>query len=192
MSIQPYVIGRRFLTIARVFMAPGLPPITCDGVRSSDPRHSRKGVMKMRHRFITSVCGLFLCFLIGALATPSYAQERGGFGFRVQFGPDVERLVNQAEDHTSQLASMLEERNRDALGDRARDLQSQINMVSSNFNESSSYDRRAQVASVLRVAESLNNAMRYRRVDYDVQRQWSMVRTDLNRLARIYGLRPIY
>ena len=146
----------------------------------------------MRHRFITSVCGLLLCFLVGAIATPSYAQDRRDFGFRIQFGPNVERLVNQAEDHTSQLVSMLEERNRDALGDRARDLQSQINMISSNFDESSSYDRRAQVASVLRVAESLNNAMRYRRVDYDVQRQWSMVRTDLNRLARIYGLRQIY
>jgi hypothetical protein len=87
---------------------------------------------------------------------------------------------------------MLEDRDRYGLSERARELQSQLDMVGGNFDESSHYDRRAQVASVIRVAQSLSNAMRYRRVSYDVQRQWLLVRSDLNRLARIYNLRQIY
>ena len=87
---------------------------------------------------------------------------------------------------------MLDERGHEGLSARARDLESQLNMVGGEFDRNSYYDRRSQVGTVLRVAESINNAMRYRQVDFDVQRQWSMVRNDLNRLARVYNLRQIY
>jgi hypothetical protein len=127
-----------------------------------------------------------------ALASPTLAQERGGFGFRIQFGPDVERLVRQAENRTNRLTAMLDERGNEGLSARARELESQLNMLGGNFDESSNYDRRSQVATVLRVAESINSAMRYRRVDFDIQREWSMVRNDLNRLARVYHLQQIY
>ena len=146
----------------------------------------------MRNRLLRSVCALLMCCAVVALASPGLAQERRDWGFRIQFGPDVERLVRQAENHTSQLTAMLDERGHEGLSARARDLESQLNMVGGEFNQSSYYDRRSQVATVLRVAESINNAMRYRRVDFDVQRQWSMVRNDLNRLARVYNLRQIY
>ena len=143
----------------------------------------------MRNRLLKSI--LLMCCAV-ALASTTLAQERRDFGFRVQFGPDVQRLIQQAENHTGQLTAMLDERGHEGLSARARELENQLNMVGGEFDQSSRYDRRSQVASVLRVAESINNAMRYRRVDLDVQQQWSMVRTDLNRLARVYNLRPIY
>ena len=146
----------------------------------------------MHNRLLRSICALVMCCAVVALASSGFAQERRDWGFRIQFGPDVERLVRQAENHTSQLTAMLDERGHEGLSARARDLESQLNMVGGEFNQSSYYDRRSQVATVLRVAESINNAMRYRRVDFDVQRQWSMVRNDLNRLARVYNLRQIY
>ena len=64
-------------------------------------------------------------------------------------------------------------------------------MVGGDYDQGSNFNRRSQLGTVLRVAQSINNAMRYRRVGYDVQRQWSMVRSDLNRLARAYNLRQI-
>ena len=152
----------------------------------------------MRNRLLRSVCALLMCCAVLALASPGFAQERRDWGFRIQFGPDVERLVRQAENHTNQLTAMLEDRGHEGLSARARDLESQLNMVggdfdrSSYYNRSSFYDRRSQVASALRVAESINRAMQYRPVDYDVQRQWLIVRNDLNRLARVYNLRQIY
>jgi hypothetical protein len=146
----------------------------------------------MRNQLLKSLCALLMGFALVALASPGLAQERRDWGFRIQFGPDVERLVRQAENHASQLTAMLDQRGQEGLSERARDLESQLNMVRGEFDRSSNYDRRSQVATVLRVAESINNAMRYRRVDFDVQRQWSMVRNDLNRLARVYNLRQIY
>ena len=146
----------------------------------------------MRNQLLRSLCALLMGFALVALTSSGLAQERRDWGFRIQFGPDVERLVHQAENHTSQLTSMLDERGQEGLSARARDLESQLNMVGGEFGQSSYYDRRSQVGTVLRVAESINNAMRYRRVDFDVQRQWSMVRNDLNRLARVYNLRQIY
>jgi len=132
-----------------------------------------------------------MCCTIAAISPVTMAQDRD-WGFRIQFGPDVERLVRQAENHTNQLASMLEERDRGGLSERVRELESQLNMLNSDFNEDSNYGRRSQVSNVLRVAQSINNAMRYRRVDYDVQRQWAMVRSDINRLARTYRLSMLY
>ena len=145
----------------------------------------------MRNSLKRSLCGLLMCFTLGALASPTLAQDRRDFGFRIQFGPDAERLLRQAENHTRQFAAMLEDRDRYGLSERARELQGQLDMVGGNFDESSNYSRRSQVASVLRVAQSLSNAMRYRRVSNDVRRQWLLVRSDLNRLARIYSLRQI-
>ena len=146
----------------------------------------------MRIRLMKSLCALLMCCSVGVLASPAFAQERRDFGFRIQFGPDVERLLRQTENHTRQFVAMLEERDRYGLSERAGELESQLNMVGGNFDESSNYSRRSQVASVLRVAQSLSNAMRYRRVSFGVQRQWSLVRSDLNRLARVYRLRQIY
>jgi hypothetical protein len=148
--------------------------------------------MIMNNRLLKSLCALLMCCAVMALASPGLAQERRGFGVRVQFGPDVERLVRQAENRTTQLTAMLDRRGHEGLSARARDLESQLNMVGGEFAPEARYDRRSQVASVLRVAESINTAMRYRRVDFDVQRQWSMVRNDLNRLARVYNLRQLY
>ena len=147
----------------------------------------------MRNRLLKLLYALMMCCTMGALAMPAVAQEgRAPFGFRIQFGPDVERLVRQAENDTSRFAAMVDERDRSWLSERARELESQLNMVSTEFDRTSSYDRRSQVDSVLRVAESISNAMRYRRMDFDVQRQWARVRSDLNRLARAYSLRQIY
>ena len=132
-----------------------------------------------------------MCCGLLALASPASAQDRN-WGFRIQFGPNIERLVRQAENQTSRLTQMLDERGFEGLAARSRDLESQLNMVGGEFNDSSFYNRRSQVASALRVAEDINRAMRYRRVDFGVERQWSMVRNDLNRLARAYNLRQIY
>ena len=133
-----------------------------------------------------------MCCAIGALASPTRAQERRDYGRRVQFAPDLERLLNQAENHTRQFAAMLDDRDRYGLSERARDLENQLNMVGGDYDQRSNFSRRAQIGTVIRVAQSINTAMRYRRVGFDVQRQWLLVRSDLNRLARVYNLRQIY
>src|SRR5215472_5164696 len=112
----------------------------------------------MRNSILKLVCALFACCAIAALSPVSFAQDRD-WGFRIQFGPDIQRMVSQAENHTNQLVAMLEERDRPGLSERARELESQLNMINGDFNEGYNYGRRSQVASVLRVGQSINNAM---------------------------------
>ena len=146
----------------------------------------------MRNRLVRLFAVLALFATAGA--APAFAQDRP-FDFRIQIGRGVntERLIQQAESHTSQLASMLEERDREGLASRVRQLESELNMADREFDRSSSYyDRRSSVANALDVANEINNVMRYRRVAWDVSRQWSLVRSDLNRLARALNLRQLY
>ena len=152
----------------------------------------------MQNRLSKSLCALVMSCSIMALAIPAFGQQ-GRNPVRVQFGPDVERLLHQAENDTSRFVALLEQRERYGLSERAQELGRQLSMVGGEFERrsnyydrtSNGYDRRSQVASVLRVAESLNNAMRHIAVDNDVLRHWTMVRYDLNRLARVYNLRQI-
>jgi hypothetical protein len=178
-------------------LASPLPNWTRARRKGLDPAPSQKGrLIIMQNRLMKSMCALLMFGLLGALASPALAQERRDYyyGSRVQFRPDVERLLRQAENHTRQFAAMLDDRDRYGLSERAQELESQLNMVGGDFDQRSNYNRRSQVASVIRVAQSINNAMRYRRVGlgFDTQRQWLLVRSDLNRLARVFNLRQIY
>ena len=146
----------------------------------------------MCNRLLRSLGLLAVCCTVLMLATPSYAQK--GFGFRVQFG-DRDRgaraigLINQAENRSDRFASMLSGRE-DFLAEQAHDLAGQLDIVRSEADQGSSFNEvRSHVASALSVARGINREMRERgRMDYEVERQWSALKSDLNGLARVYNL----
>jgi len=150
----------------------------------------------MCNRLLRSLGVLAVLCTVLALATPSYAQR--GFGFRIQFG-DRDRtaravgLINQAEDRSDRFAAMLNSRE-DFLGEQARDLASQLDIARSEANQGASfYEVRSHVESALSVARTINREMRNRGgMDFQAERQWSMLRSDLNGLARVYNLSGIY
>src|SRR5258707_14746163 len=131
-----------------------------------------------------------LCTVL-ALATPGYAQR--SFGFRFQIGGDrgagAVGLINQAENRSDRFAAMLSGRE-DFLSEQARDLASQLDIARSEANQGASfYEVRPHVASALSVARTINREMRNSGwMDFQAERQWSMLRSDLNGLARVYDL----
>jgi hypothetical protein len=78
----------------------------------------------------------------------------------------------------------------DFLSEQASELASQLDRVRSEADSGASYyEVRANVANALSVARGINREMRERgRMDFVVERQWSMLRSDLNGLARVYNL----
>jgi hypothetical protein len=86
----------------------------------------------MRRRLIDSLCIFLICCSIGVVAR-RFQQDRD-FGFRIQFGPDVERLLRQSENHTRQFAAMSRKRSIWFERTCAR-AESQLNMVGGNFDE---------------------------------------------------------
>lgn len=136
------------------------------------------------------------------MASPSLAQWRD----RYPREDNLHRLIRQAETQSDQFVMSLE-RMRDrgflervfggserlgGLTARAHDLEREMNAIRDESNrEGNSYEIRSSVANALSVAEDINRTMRYRRLNFEVERQWSMLRSDLNRLARAYNLRQL-
>jgi len=80
----------------------------------------------------------------------------------------------------------------DRLNERARDLEAAIDALRSDFDRTDRYrDTQSQVSRVLDAAQGINNVVRRRRLDANTERQWSLVRTELNTLANYYNLRPL-
>ena len=163
----------------------------------------------MRNRLLRSFVALTTLCLALAMASPSLAQwpdryrddERGYGRFN-----NVDRLIRQAENRSDQFVMSLEQRNSRSflsriLGDeerlgglraRARDLERQLNMLrEESFRSGNDYRLRSSVANVLSVAEDINRRMYYRELNPVAERQWSMLKSDLNSLARAYNLRQL-
>lgn len=147
----------------------------------------------MCNRLLRSFGVLAVFCAVLALATPGYAQEKS-FGFRIQFG-DRDRnarafgLINQAENRSDRFAAMLSGRE-DFLSEQARDLAGQLDVVRSEANNGASfYEVRSHVANALNIARTINREMRNGGgMEFQAERQWSMLRSDLNGLARAYNL----
>jgi len=154
----------------------------------------------MRDRLLKSLTALSMCCLMFALALPASAQFRIEIGR--PFSHDADRLVRQAEIDSGRFAATMDrafrydETNADtSVLDRARDLERQLNDVAQDMNRGSrSYEVRSDLATALRIAADLNSDMRYHRTafGFGVDRDWLQVRSDLNRLARMYNLSEIY
>lgn len=156
-------------------------------------------------RLTRPLVALITSCLMLALAAPGLAQwrDRNPYGYGRN---NVDRLIRQAENRSDQFVMSLEQRNNRGflerifgdterlgrLSARAHDLESQLNALrEESFRERDDSDLRATVASVLSTAEDVNRIINYRQLRPVVERQWAMLKSDLNRLARIYDLRQL-
>jgi len=135
------------------------------------------------------------------LAAPSSAQyrDRERWGQTSRWG--IDRLIRQAENDSDRFVrvfdraldnsrfdqTMREER----LNERASALEQQLNVVRQEFNRGGFNSVRPEVQSALELARRINTVMRNRQFDYAAERQWMMLRSDLNRLARAFNLQQL-
>lgn len=156
----------------------------------------------MRNGLSKSLAALTVCCLMMAAASPSFAQSRGRARSRGYTKASVDRLIRQAENRSDQFVAIFDrslDRSRfegtireDRLNDRARELESQLNIVRQEFNRTGNYfDIRSHVANALTAAQGINTVMRNRRLNPVVERQWLLLRSELNRLATVYNLRQL-
>lgn len=162
----------------------------------------------MRNRLLRSFVALTTCCLMLSMASPTLAQWPDRYRYARE--GYLDRLIRQAETHSDQFVMSLE-RMRDGdfdrgflervfggwerlggLTARAHDLEREMNAIrDESYREGNYYEIRSSVANALSVAEDINRTMRYRQLNFEVERQWSMLRSDLNRLARAYNLRQL-
>ncbi|HSB08933.1 MAG TPA: hypothetical protein VLM38_05440 [Blastocatellia bacterium] len=157
----------------------------------------------MRNSLLKSFAAMAACCVMLTLATPSSAQwrdrYRSGYGFysRASVGQLIRRaemssnrfvwVFDRALDNSRLDQTMREER----LNERARELEQQLNVVRQEFDRGGIVSVRSQVATALELSRRINTVMRNRQLDYAAERQWSILRSNLNGLARVYKLQQL-
>jgi hypothetical protein len=156
----------------------------------------------MRNLKLKSFTALAVCCLVLAIASPGFAQLRGQTRSRAYARVEVDRLIRQAENRSDQFVAIFDralDRSRlegtireDRLNERALQLERELNIVRREFNRTGNhYSIRSHIADALNVAQGINTVMRNRRLYPVAERQWMLLRSELNRLAAVYNLRQL-
>jgi hypothetical protein len=151
----------------------------------------------MRTRFLS-----LTCVLLGALAVPAFSQDanRDAVSTVTDARTIVRKLAdrtgdfkndfNNAVEHSLMDGTKLEDRAKhraDDLHDAAKKLQD----VFGDKKDKNDPKVRDQVDKTLAAAADVNRVMAGHRFTDKVQREWELLRIDLNALAQIYSLSQI-
>jgi Tfp pilus assembly protein FimT len=153
----------------------------------------------MRNSLKKSFGVLMMCCVVLALAAPSFAQWRGSNRYN---RTSIDRLIRQAENRSNQFAAVFDRAlddtrlngsiREDRLNDKARELQSRLTIARQEFDRSNNHWAiRSQISGAIDAGQSINTVMRRRNLTPAAERQWSMLKSELNRLASAYGLRQL-
>jgi hypothetical protein len=152
----------------------------------------------MRRFLFSFVAALAICSI--AMASVNLAQRRGPYRGGGYTREDVNSLIRRVEERSDAFVKIFDDaldksamdgsRKEDRLNDKAKELEKQLDHVREEFDRRENYrDVRENVAKAISASEAINKVIRNRRLNYEVQRQWGMLRSELNRLARVYDLR---
>lgn len=138
--------------------------------------------------------------LAGVMATAlCVAQPRGG----VASHAETTQIINECERRTNAFKKTLDralardnvragQGREDRLNDQAKRLENQLDKVGDSWNKDRNPDRtRDHVRTAIGFASDIDRAMRRWRMGSDAEREWAAIRSDLNRLARNFGLQRV-
>lgn len=153
----------------------------------------------MRNSLKKSFGALMMCCMVLAMAAPSFAQWRGSSRYN---RGSVDRLLRQAENRGNQFAAVFDRAlddtrlngsiREDRLNEKASELQSRLTTARREFDRSNDHWAiRSQISAAIDAGQSINTVMRRRNLTPAAERQWLMLKSELNRLATVYGLRQL-
>lgn len=142
------------------------------------------------------IFGLFVLALM--LTAPGLAQGR--YRGRVYSKADVDRIIKRVEDRSDAFQKMVDrnlDRSRlngskreDNINDQVKDLEKALDDLRREFDRKDSFrETRREVERVMSEADEVNGLMKRLRFDASVEREWQLVKADLNKLAGVYELR---
>lgn len=142
-----------------------------------------------------------LCLALVTLGSPGGAQSQSTYG-RTYTKAQVERLIRNVEQSAQEFRRDFDrwldrspldgQRREDEYNQRVNSLASMLSTLRSNFNQNSDWwQARPDMRRVLREARAVNTVVGNREVGGRLDRQWSRMRTNLNRLAEAFNLPPV-
>lgn len=126
------------------------------------------------------------------------AQRRGRAANRVAKA-EVDRIIKNVEERVDVFVSQFNKsldrsrldgtKREDNLNERARDLESATDELRREFDRNDSWaENKDEVRKCLNIASDIDATMRGRKLGAATETNWANVRTELNALARVYGL----
>jgi hypothetical protein len=140
-----------------------------------------------------------LCAML-ILSVPTEAQRRRRApGQRGYTKVEVNEVIKRVEDRSDVFVKLFDkslDRSRlngtereDRLNQYARSLETALDDLRREFDRKESYiETRPEVRRCLDIATDINVAMRNRRLGAETERQWALLRAELNTLADVYNL----
>jgi type II secretory pathway predicted ATPase ExeA len=151
----------------------------------------------MRKNILKLFIGLATLLMIVALADTNYAQRRARG--RAVSQQQMEQLLENIEERTDAFSNQLNKsldrsrldggRTEDNIADRAKDLENATDELRREFDHNDSRgENRPEARKILNSATIINRIMMRRNFSQQAESSWLRLRTELNALARIYGL----
>ena len=139
-----------------------------------------------------------LCAL-AFLSAPAEAQRRRGPRARGYTKDEVNRVIKRVEDRSDVFVKLFDKsldrsvlngsRREDKLNQYAHDLEKALDDLRREFDRKENYvETRPEVRRCLDIASDINVAMRNQRLGAETERQWALLRSELNTLADVYNL----
>ncbi|HUQ30826.1 MAG TPA: hypothetical protein VM095_01845 [Pyrinomonadaceae bacterium] len=152
-----------------------------------------------RRIFITlaAICAVLI------LSVPGEAQRRRRPPIQRGYTKtEVDRIIKRVEERSDRFVKLFDkslDRSRlngsnreDQLNDYARNLETALDELRREFDRKESYvETRPEVRRCLDIATDIDVAVRNRRLGGETERQWALLRSELNTLAGVYTLPPV-
>ena len=141
--------------------------------------------------------------MIGLLSYPAATVEAQGRSYgRSYTRVDVDRVIRRAEDRSDVFRKTVDRnldhsrlngsRTEDRINAQVKQLEHALDDLRSEFNRRDRWtDTRVNVERVIRQSDEVNSIMRKNHFNPQVEREWDLLRSDLNTLANVYSLRTL-
>jgi len=121
---------------------------------------------------------------------------------RVYTKGDVERIIKRVEDRSDSFRKIVDRsldrsaldgtRREDNINEQVKQFEKTLDDLRSEFNRHDRWlETRHQVERVMREAEDVNAIVRRHVLRPVIEREWALLRADINRLAGVYDLRTL-
>jgi len=149
-------------------------------------------------KITATLFGLFALAMILSATTMAQGRYRG----RNYSKADVDRIIKRVEERSDSFRRVIDRnldrsrldgtRREDNINEQVKDLENAIDDLRRNFDRRDNFrETRREVERVMRESDEINALMKRARFNSNVEREWRLVKADLNKLAGIYELRQL-
>ena len=156
----------------------------------------------MRKFSITFLVALQITLLLVIVSGPVTASGQGLYRGRVYTKGDVERIIKRVEDRSDSFRKIVDRsldrstldgtRREDNINEQVKQFEKALDELRSEFSRQDRWlETRHHVEKVLSEAGDVNAIVRRHFLRPVIEREWALLRADINRLAGVYDLRTL-